>query len=337
MIGMSLVEDFAAVILLSILSSVASTGTASLGDVGRITGKLGLFSAGALVFGALVAPRVMGFVSRLGSRETLLVAGLATVFGLALLANWLGISAAAGAFLIGAVPGDSDQAEQISEAMAPVRDLFAALFFVSVGMLVDVSQFGSFLVPALAVSAVFIVGKIVVNTVATFFAGHDGRTSTQVGMSMPQTGEFSLAMAKVGADHSAASATLYPVITVTTAVTSLVYPFVFRSADRVTDMMERWAPDRLRRYVDHIHMWLLVFRNAFTFDTPLARQIQRSGRLAAVNLMDWRSRSRGIRSGGGARRRAWRRDDVRLFVRDSLVAGAALLIAIWAIPFVSQL
>jgi hypothetical protein len=148
----------------------------------------------------------------------------ALCFTLALLGQSLGISAAAGAFLIGTVIGDTDESRQITGIIEPIRDMFAALFFVSIGMLIDLSLFKDHILSAVIVSGVFIAGKIVANTAGTFVAGQGGRVSLQVGMGKPQIGEFSLAMMKIGAEHEAVRAFLYQVMVGVIAITSLVYP-----------------------------------------------------------------------------------------------------------------
>ena len=283
-VGILVVEDFMAVIMLTVLSGLASTGTASIQDIGFLVGKLGIFGVAALGFGGIFAPRLIRWVSRFHSEEAMLITGLALCFGLALAGQQLGLSAAAGAFLIGAVLGDSDHSDEMARIMSPVRDMFAALFFVSIGMLIDVSLAAEFLVPSLIVAAVFIVGKIMADSAGTLLAGYGGRTALGVGMGMPQTGEFSLAMVKVGADFGAVGAFLYPVMTVTTAATALVYPTIFRSVDRVTDFLERRSPRLLKQYGESLVLSLATLHSAFSFTTPRARRIQRSGKLIFLNL-----------------------------------------------------
>ena len=283
-IGILVVEDFVAVILLSVLSGVATTGTASASDVGILIAKLAVFVASALVLGGLLAPKLIDYVARFQSRETLLITGLALCFGLALVAGELGVSAAAGAFIIGTVLGDSEHSEEILQVMSPVRDMFAALFFVSVGMLVDLSLFSDFIGPALIVSVVFVVGKVLADTMGAFVTGHDGRSSLKVGMGMPQIGEFSLAMVKVGADHRAIGPSLYPIIAVTTAITSVIYPFIFRLSDRTAGLLQRRSPRLLAYYVTQLSSWLVIVRRAFTFRGELTHMIQRSGRVIILNL-----------------------------------------------------
>ncbi len=283
-VGVLVVEDFAAVVLLSVLSGIATSGTASARDVGLLLGKLGIFAMSALILGTLLAPRLIRLVARFRSQETLLVTSLALCFGLALVAEQLGISAAAGAFLIGTVLGDTEQSEEINHIMAPVRDMFAALFFVSIGMLVDLSLVRQFVVPALIVSAVFMLGKIVANTAATFVVGNGERDSLRVGMGMPQIGEFSLAMVKVGRDHGAVGGFLYPVVTVTTAITALLYPFVFRSTEATAGFLQRTSPRIVKQYVANLSVWLTTLRSAFNFTGEATARVRGSVVAIVVNL-----------------------------------------------------
>ena len=283
-IGILVVEDFAAVILLSVLSAVGTTGAASVADVGLLFGKLVLFLLSCLVLGALFAPRLYGFVVRLKSQETLLIVSLALCFGLALVADRLGVSAAAGAFLVGTVLGDTDHSEELVSTMSPVRDIFAALFFVSIGMLIDPALIGRFIVPALIVASVFVVGKIVADTVATFMTGHEGRTSLKVGTGMTQSGEFSLAMVKVGVDHAVVGPFLYPVIAVTTALTAIVYPLISASSDAVASFLERRSPRLMAQYVGALSGWLVSMRTIFNLSGDVARQVRQSGRVIVANF-----------------------------------------------------
>ena len=142
----------------------------------------------------------MNYIDRFESDEVLLITSLTLCFGMALAAYQLGLSAA-GAFLVGMILGDTELSERISRIMNPLRDMFAALFFVSLGMLLDIASIGDYLVPALIISGVFIVGKVLADTIGTLLAGHDRETALRVGTGMPQLGEFSLAMVKTGVEH----------------------------------------------------------------------------------------------------------------------------------------
>ena len=283
-VGILVVEDFIAVVMLTVLAGVASSGAASPSEVGLLVGKLAIFGLGALGFGALFAPRLVNFISRFKSDETLLITGLALCFVLALAGQQLGLSAAAGAFFIGAVLGDSPQSEEMGRVMSPVRDMFAAIFFVSIGMLLDVSQFQEYWVPSLVVSGVFIVGKVLADTAGTLLAGYRGRTALKVGLGMPQTGEFSLAIAKVGTDfrrgwgihvpgdggdHSDHRAGLPPLV-----------PFG-RCSGRFSGPAFACC---VKRYGDSLFLMLAALSSALTFNSPRARRVQRLAKLIVLNL-----------------------------------------------------
>jgi len=284
-VGILVVEDFIAVVMLTVLTGVATTGGAGFADVGLLVGKLAIFGLAALGFGALFAPRLLHFVSRFDSDEALLITGLALCFGLALAGQQLGLSAAAGAFLIGAVLGDSSHSGEMARVMSPVRDMFAAIFFVSIGMLMDVSLLADHWIPSLVVAGVFIGGKIVADTAGTLLAGYGGRTAVSVGFGMPQAGEFSLAIVKTGSDFGVVGPFLYPVMTVVTGVTALIYPTLFRSAEPLADFLDRRSPRLLKQYGESLVLSLAALSRAFTFDSPRARRIQRSVKLISLNLV----------------------------------------------------
>ena len=282
-VGILVVEDFSAVILLSILSGVPSAEALQLSDLGPLVGKLLLFLLSVLILGGVLAPRLIRRVGRFHSSEMLLVVGLALCFGLALVADRLGLSAAAGAFIIGAVLGDIDYSEDLVRNMAPVRDIFSALFFVSIGMLIDVSQAGGFMIPALIVTVTFITGKVFIDTVATLLIGHIGNTPARVGFGMPQMGEFSLAMVKEGGDQGAIGSFMYPVMAISVALTSLVYPFILRSADGFTRFLSEISPIFIKRYVFLASGWMESVTVAFNLSDAVGDQIRDSAKTLVAN------------------------------------------------------
>ena len=283
-VGILLVEDFVAVILLTVLAGLATTGGASLADIGTLAVRLAIFAVAVLTIGALLAPRLMNYIDRFESEEMVLIASLTLCFGLALAAHQLGLSAAAGAFLIGMILGDTEHHEQISRLMNPLRDMFAALFFVSLGMLMDIFTIGDYFVPALVISLVFVAGKVVADTVGTLLAGHDGRTSLQVGTGMPQLGEFSLAMAKTGVDHGTVGAYFSPALTVATAITALMYPFIFRSSDVLANFIERASPRWLRHFGAVVFLWLNSSKRSFVLGNRLAAEVKHLVQGIMLNL-----------------------------------------------------
>ena len=283
-VGILLVEDFVAVILLTLLAGLSTTGSASLGDIGLLALRLGVFAIAVLTIGALLAPRLMSYIDRFESDEMVLIACLTLCFGMALAAHQLGLSAAAGAFLIGMILGDTEHSDQISRLMNPLRDMFAALFFVSLGMLMNVFSIGDYLIPALAISLVFIGGKVLADTVGTLLSGHDGRTALQVGTGMPQLGEFSLAMARTGVEQGSVSAYFSPALTVATALTALVYPFIFRSSNALANFIERAAPRWLRDFGTVILLWFTSSRRSSVLGSRLAGEVRHLVQGIMLNL-----------------------------------------------------
>lgn len=278
-------EDFAAVLMLSILSAVASVGTTDAGDVGFLMMKLVVFTVVVLLAGRALVPRVVDFASQFHSREAMLITSFGLCFLVAYLGNYLGLSAAAGAFFIGAILGETKQREEIKQLTAPVRHIFAAIFFVSIGMLLDVTKVGSFLVPLLILVPVFVIGKILFNTLAVFGLGFGGRNAFQVGMTMPQAGEFSLVMAKTGMDSGALLAPLYPVVTATTMFTTLTTPYLMRYADAVAGWVERCSPRFVKTYFYYLSRWLHTLRNTLGRRSPAAARIRQSNITIITNLL----------------------------------------------------
>jgi CPA2 family monovalent cation:H+ antiporter-2 len=283
-IGILVIEDFAAVVLLSVLTGVATTGVSDMPHIGELAGKLAIFAIAALVLGTLIVPRLFALIERLGSSEMLLLAGLGLCFGIAELAAEFELSAAAGAFLIGTVVGDSAHSQLIERMTAPVRDLFGAIFFVSIGMLVNFAGVGDWIAPAIIVIVVFMAGKLIIVTVATFLAGEGPKTAVEVGTGMPQLGEFSLAMVKVGADRGVLGAAVNPVITVTTVVTSFLVPFTFRAAAPLTDFVSRRSPALLKAYLEALTRAMQTARTALAARGAANAELRRDVRTLLVNL-----------------------------------------------------
>ena len=283
--GILVVEDFAAVVIITLLSGIATTGAADIGSIGSLLLKLGIFVAASLGFGALIVPRIMSFTHQFRSKELSLITSLGLCFALAVLSKYLGLSVAAGAFLMGALVGDTRHSEEVTEVVSPVRDMFAALFFVAIGMLINIGEFSHFIVPALIVSIVFILGKILINTLATFMVGYNGTTAIQVGMGKAQMGEFSLAIAKTGVDSGVVVAPLYPVVATATALTSFVAPYIIRSADSVAEFLSRTSPRLLKEYVLGLGDWLQALRKTSSRESELGRRIRGTIRAILIDFI----------------------------------------------------
>ena len=283
-VGILLVEDFAAVILLTVLSGLATTGTASLADAGLLVLKLSLFCVVVLVVGTMLAAKLMQILSRFQSDETLLLASLGFCFLLALCATLLGLSPAAGAFLIGVVIGDTEASGRITRMVSPVRDMFGALFFLSIGMLIDYRTLDDYIVPAIVVAAVFMVGKISANLIGSILAGRRPAESVRVGMTMPQMGEFSLAIGRLSPSDVAGGSALGPVLSLCTAITSVLAPLTSRSAMPIIRWSNRRIPIPVHKVMLSVSLGVRIFWSAFSLTGPTGEQIRDVGRGILINV-----------------------------------------------------
>lgn len=286
-IGISVAEDFAAIVIIAILTGMARTGVGDLdfSEAGYIVLKLVAFVAGAVAVGTLLVPRIIKLITRSGSREVLLITSLGLCFGGALISRELGLSVAAGAFLMGTLLGNIDQSEEITEIISPIHLMFGALYFVAIGMLVDISRAHDFIGPALVITAFFIGGKILGNTLLIFLAGFKPKTSLEVGTGMPHMGEFSLAIAKIGNQHHAVRPVLYPAIAISSAITALISPFLTRSTDSAAMFMERRSPALLKGYILRLSEWGQELHLISSFKGESSKAVRRFLRIIVINLL----------------------------------------------------
>ena len=329
--GILIVEDLIGILLLTILTAVASGAGLSAGPLALSVGKLAGFLAVLLVGGMLIVPRLMRAVVRLHSNETTVVAAVGLSFAFALLARKMGYSVALGAFLAGALVAESGAAKIIEHRIEPVRDVFAAVFFVSVGMLIDPRLVWEHLPAVLVLTAVVVVGKLIGVSVGTFIAGYGVRTSVQAGLSLGQIGEFSFIIAGVGLSLGVVRSFLYPVAVAISALTTLLTPWMIRGSGRVAAYVDHRLPHRLQTYASLYGAWVNGLRATPEHRTAWAR-IRRLlfllmgdvALLAAIVIAVSLGRDRLLR---------WSGDVAHLapaLARLALVGGTLLLIA----PFV---
>ena len=258
--GILIVEDLLGVVMIVLLTGIASTGSLGVQSMLVSTGKLAVFLVAVLVVGLLLVPRLLNFVARFESNERLLVAVLGLCFGTALIATKLGFSVALGAFLVGAVMAESTQSRQIESLVEPVRDLFTAVFFVAIGLLVDPTLLWQHIIPIAGISLVVMVGQILGNTFGTLVAGHDLRTAVHVGTGLSQIGEFSFVIATLGLTFGVTDPSLYPIVIGVALVTTLFTPLWIRSADGLTNAILSSAPKPLVGYFSLYKDWVDRFK-----------------------------------------------------------------------------
>jgi len=239
-LGILIVEDVIAVILIASLESVALVGTVSIEAVVLVAVVAGGLIVGTFTIGRRVIPPLIDKVASAQNREILLLSVLGVCFGYALLANVVGLSVAIGAFLAGVLVAESKSSEVSKILSSPIKDMFVAIFFVSVGALMDVTQLEDYIFIAIALIAVTIAMKFGGNLLGTtaFRMGKGKSLRSAFALSAPR-GEFSIVIVKVGVDMGVVSAFLFPLIGLITIITAFISPFLIRLGDRIIPKLSK--------------------------------------------------------------------------------------------------
>jgi CPA2 family monovalent cation:H+ antiporter-2 len=243
--GVLLAEDLTAALMLAVLTALGA-GQGLNADVLETTvGRLALFLGAMIALGLLIIPWAVRRIVRLGRPETTLVAGIGICFALSIAAERAGYSVALGAFLAGSLVAESGESQSIEHLVAPVRDMFGAVFFVSVGMMIDPGLIVAHWVALAILVAVVVAGKLVGVTTASMLSGSGVRGAVQAGMSLAQIGEFSFIIAGVGLQTHATRDFIYTLAVAVSAITTFTTPFMIRAAGPAADFVARHLPDNL--------------------------------------------------------------------------------------------
>jgi monovalent cation:H+ antiporter-2, CPA2 family len=239
-LGVAIIEDIIIISMLAILQSVGSTGNLSFIDIGFSIGITIAFIAGVLVIGSKTVPKLVDYVSRTNQHDVLVVAMLGVAFGLAFVAYQIGISVAAGAFFAGVLIAESKSHSVTRVLATPLRDMFAALFFVSVGALMDVTLLLLFIVPALVLVAVSLAAKFFTVFLATKYQGFSTLTSLRAGFGLSSSGgELALVVAKGGIDVGVTGSFLLPMVGAMTIITTFMSPYVIKFGWKVAEKVSK--------------------------------------------------------------------------------------------------
>ncbi len=255
-VGLLVAEDMLAIVMLTLLTAVAIGGSVQAQTAFTLIGHLGLFVVVGMILGLLLLPRLVDYVAGFGRDETLLVSVLGICFGASLLAAWMGFSVALGAFLAGAVVAESRSVGRVMHLVEPLRDMFAALFFVAIGLKIDPAMSLQYALPALLIAGVVIVGKTVACSLGIFIVGHEPRTALRAGLGMAQIGEFSFVIATLGLSLGVISSFIYPIAVAVSVVCMAVSPYMARSADGLARGLRAATPRSLRLLATSYSGWL---------------------------------------------------------------------------------
>jgi CPA2 family monovalent cation:H+ antiporter-2 len=255
-VGLLVAEDMLAIVMLTLLTAVALGGSVQAETAFALVGHLGLFVIVGMILGLLLLPRLVDYVAGFDRDETLLVSVLGICFGASLFAAWMGFSVALGAFLAGAVVAESRSVGRVLHLVEPLRDMFAALFFVAIGLKIDPAMLLQYALPALLIAAVVIVGKTLACSLGIFVVGHDARTALRSGLGMAQIGEFSFVIATLGLSLGVISDFIYPIAVAVSVLCMAASPYMNRSADGLANGLRRVTPRSLRLLATSYSGWL---------------------------------------------------------------------------------
>ncbi len=243
-----IIEDLAAVLLLTLLGNASSGEHFAITDAGSLIIQSILFFVLTLAIGIKVIPKLLERVSKINMEEAPFVTALGLAFGLAVLAHFLGLSSAIGAFLMGMIIASSKFSEKITPRVLPLKDFFIVIFFVSIGMLVNITLIPDAIWIAIPIVIIAIVGKFIGNMFAASMSGNTFISASTIGAMMIPIGEFSFIIAKLGVDSGSIDESIYPVTIVVSLITMLAMPLLLRALPTVVDQRSI-IPKKLLNYV----------------------------------------------------------------------------------------
>jgi len=239
-LGILIVEDVIAVILISSLQSIALVGTVSIESIIAVVAVAIILIVGTFTVGTRVIPPLIDRVASAERREILLLSVLGVCFGYALLANIVGLSVAIGAFLAGVLVAESKSAEVAKLLSSPIKDMFVAIFFISVGALMDVSQLENYIFVAIALIAVATGMKFGGNLIGNFIFRQKRAKALRSAFTLAAPrGEFSIIIVKVGVDMGVVSSFLFPLIGIISIITAFLSPYMIKAGDKIIPAVEK--------------------------------------------------------------------------------------------------
>ena len=240
-----IVEDLFAVLMMVILSSIAVNNSVEGGEMLYSVSKLAFFLIIWFLVGVFMLPSLFNATRRFLNSETLLVVAMGLCLGMAVFSVYCGFSLALGAFVMGSILAGTSYAERIEHVVAPVKDLFGAVFFISVGMMVQPQVIFDYWSPILILSATVIIGMIIFGTFGMLVTGQTLKVAMQSGFSLTQIGEFAFIIASLGMSLGVLDNTIYPIVVAVSVITTFTTPYFIKMAEPAYNAVERILPKRL--------------------------------------------------------------------------------------------
>ena len=249
-----ILEDILAIVMMVMLSAIASGNNPDSGEMLGSIAKIGFFLVLWLVVGIFAVPQFLRRVRSLINPEVLLIVSLGLCCAMAVFSSTVGFSSAFGAFIMGSILAETVEAERIEKLVEPVKNLFGAIFFVSVGMLVDLNILVEYALPIFSLVLTILIGQSIFGSIAFMLGGESLKSAMRCGFSMAQIGEFSFIIASLGLSLGVISDFLYPVVVAVSVITTFLTPYMIRLATPVYNVLERHLPNKLIQLLNHLSM-----------------------------------------------------------------------------------
>ncbi len=259
-LGILVIQDIVAIVLIAAMTALAAGGGLAPAQLAITLGKLFAVLLSLLGIGVFVVPRLVRAVARTDSKELLVVVAIALCFGIAELARSLGYSVALGAFVAGMLVAESGKATRVEHLVAPLRDVFAAIFFVSIGMTVDPRLAWQSLPLSLLVFVVVVVGQFVSVSLAGVLSGNGLRRSLTAALSLGQIGEFAFILAAIGIEARVVRGELQPILVTVAVFTAFTTPQSLALAPRLLQFVDKYLPTPVRRLINLYEGWIARLR-----------------------------------------------------------------------------
>jgi len=236
--GVLVIEDIIAIVMISTMHSGIVTGSFEFSILIWTIAKIGIFFAATLTLGILLVPKLFNIIAKLERFEITITFALGLAFGLSFLTYNLGFSAATGAFLAGVIIAGSKFSDDISTLITPIREVFVAIFFVTIGALMNLSAIGTFWIPVVVITAVTILGKIVGVYTGVRLFGTGKQYALAIGLSMASLGEFSFIVLKTGKDLGVISDMLFPIVGMVVVLTTFIGVMMAKKGIKTVEVYE---------------------------------------------------------------------------------------------------
>lgn len=283
--GILVVEDLFAVLLMVLLSTVAVSKHVEGMELLNSVIKLGVFLLFCFVVGIYLIPSFLKQTKRFLNEETMLIVAIGLCLGMVIIATQAGFSSALGAFVMGSILAETVEAERIERLIKPVKDLFGAIFFVSVGMLINPAMLWEYKVPILIITVVVMLGQICFASLGVLLSGQPIKIAIQSGFSLAQIGEFAFIIASLGLTLKVTDSFLYPIVVAVSVVTTFFTPYMIRLSDPAYRLADRWIPVRWKERLAKFAAGSTTIRQKSTWHKLLKALARIVGTYTAVTLV----------------------------------------------------